>query len=200
MRRFIASLLLATGILCTSALAEDIAVYRGSARIAVSAQLAANFTPTVRVYWIVNYDTGEMGQILYYNKLGKKKTTATTNWRVSTVTLPNSKSGTVLVTGSTSNTAADDFTFATLMLRGQNVALLIETNPAKRTIERPRALTGKILFVDADLGEETVLQDGTFAATLDAAKTISANNGNKSLATVLGEIAAQLTEQGYQGN
>lgn len=198
MRRFIAALSLSVLTVPSALRADDIVVYRGTARVAADSESASTSTPTVRAYWVVNYTTGELTQILYYNKLGKKQSAATVPVKITTAILPNNKVATLLTRGSDFENADDDFGTSMLMMRGQNVALTIETNPAKRAIERPRAITLRTIGILASPGSPTNFQDATGTAAVDVAKTVDANNGDKDLATVRGGIMAELTERGYQ--
>ena len=177
--------------------ADDIAVYRGTVRTLLDAESAANFPKIVKSYLVVNYTTRESHQILYFTKVTKKKISTPTGYRISRAILPNSKNLSVFVRAQAIDTNADNYQFGCVLLRGVEVALPIETNPARRSIERPRNMTGDGRTVVVSAGEPTKLQDSTVSYTLDNAKTFDANNNDKTLTAVKDEILAALTAQGY---
>jgi hypothetical protein len=192
--RVVAALLL----LVAAAVADDVVVYRGTSHLVLDTQNAAQVSPTVKVYYVVNYTTGSLAQVLYFTKLGKKMISSTSPVRITRGTLPNAKNATLIATGFADSTAADDFSFSTFLARGVDTLLTIETSPARRAIERPRSFTAKAVFVVANPGEATTFQDATTVFTVDFAKTVAANNGDKTVAAVRDEIIASLTAQGYQ--
>jgi hypothetical protein len=173
------------------------AVYRGTVRVFVDAQTAAGFAKTVKSYLIVNYTTRESTQILYFTKVTKKMKATATGYRIGRAILPNSKIISIFASGSVVDTNADEFQFGCALLRGNDVGLVIETTPARRSIERPRTLTGDGLTVASAPGDPTLFQDSTVSYTLDNAKTFDANNGDKSVTVVKDEILAALAAQGY---
>jgi hypothetical protein len=185
-------------LFAAAAVANDIVVYRGTSRLVIDTQTAVPVSPNVKVYYVLDYTTGSLAQVLYFTKLGKKMIVATSTVRITRATLPNAKNVTLFATGFASNTAADDFSYSTFMARGVDTLLTIETSPAARSIERPRVFTAKAVFVVANPGDATTFQDATAVFSVDAAKTVAANNGDKTLDAVRDEIVASLTAQGYQ--
>jgi hypothetical protein len=177
--------------------ADDIAVYRGTIRVTTDAQTSAGFAKTVKTYLVVNYTTRESNQIIYFTKVTKRMSSGAAGYRIGQAALPNSKNISLFATGNTANTAADEFEFRCTMLRGNNVNLVIETNPARRSIARPRSLTGDSLVATAEPGQATVFQDLTVTYTLDNAKTFAANNEDKTLTVATDEIKTALAAQGY---
>jgi hypothetical protein len=176
---------------------DDLAVYRGTVRFKGDAQTAATFPKIVRSYLLVNYSTRESILILYYTKTTKKLSVNTVNYRMTRATLPNSKNATIFAAGEATSTSPDNFQHSCVLIRGNEVGLLIETNPSRRSIERPRTLTGTALAVLAFPSEPTALQVNALAFALDNAKTLAANNEDKSLTAVRDEIVAALEAQGY---
>ncbi len=180
-----------------SAFADDIAVYRGTWRFTADAQDATIFPPTLKAYFVVNYTTGESAQLVYFSKNGKKIVPAGGAMNNSRATLPNGKTATVFAGGSLDQTSAIDFGYTSFFYRGTDVSLLVETSPAKRTILRPRAFVATYHNVQANPDDPTRLQAATMSFSLDAAKTVAANNADKPLADVVLEIQQGLVAQGY---
>ena len=180
-----------------SALADDIAVYRGTWRFTTDAQGATIFPQTFKAYFIVNYTTGETSQLVYFSKNGKKIVSAGGPMDTTRATLPNGKTATVFASGSTSKTSATDFGYTSFFYRGTDILLLVETSPARRTIQRPRSFVATYHDLQANPDDPSTLQAATMSFSLDAAKTIAANNADKAFATVVTEIQQGLVSQGY---
>ncbi len=188
---------LALFLCAASAFADDIAVYRGTWKFTGDAENATIFPATLKAYFVVNYTTGQTSQLVYFSKNGKKITPAGGSMDNSRATLPNGKTATVFAGGSVDKTSATEFTYTSFFYRGTDVALLVETSPAKRTILRPRSFVATYHNVDANPDDPTRLQAATMSFSLDAAKTIAANNADKSVAEVVMEIQQGLISQGY---
>ena len=184
--------------LCTvSAFADDIAVYRGTWKFSGDAENATIFPATLKAYFVVNYTTGQTSQVVYFSKNGKKIVPAGGSMDNSRATLPNGKTATVFAGGSVDQSSATDFTYTSFFYRGTDVSLLVETSPAKRTILRPRSFVATYHNVDASPDDPTRLQAATMSFSLDAAKTVAANNADKPFADVVTEIQQGLVAQGY---
>jgi hypothetical protein len=198
MRNVLASLFaLILGV--SSAAADDIAVYRGSWRMALDADGATFLAPTLKAFLVVNYTTGEMVQVVYFAKNGKKALVLDDPFENTRALLPNGKNATALISGSAVKTSSVDFNFTTQLLRGTDLSLLVETTPAKRSIQRPRTLSGIYTYVAADPGDDSRLRTATMVYSLDTARTIAANNGDKTVQQVFTEITQFLTSKGYGG-
>ena len=176
-------------VLCmASASADDIAVYRGTWRFTSDAQDATIFPPTLKAYFIVNYTTGETKQLVYFSRNGKKIVPAGGSMDNSRATLPNGKTATIFASGNLAQTSETDFGYTSFFYRGTDAVLLVETSPARRTILRPRSFVATYHNVQANPDDPTRLQAATMSFSLDAAKTIAANNADKPIADVVTEI------------
>lgn len=180
-----------------SAMADDVAVYRGTWRLAVDAEFSALIAPTVKAFLVVNYTTGQTSQVLYYTRNGKKLLVLDTLLDNMRATLPNGKLATVLATGTGDRTSATVFNYGGQFLRGTDSALLLETQPAKRFIQRPRSFAGQYFLAESDPGPDTGMQSATMVYSLDSAKTTAANNTDKTVDQVVTQITQALVAQGY---
>lgn len=194
--RYILASVLSLFLCAESAFADDIAVYRGTWRFTTDAQGATVLPAVLKAYWIVNYTTGDSAQFVYFTKNGKKFISAGVPTDHTRVTLPNGKTATTFAGGNVSQTSETVFGYTSFFYRGTDIALLVETSPARRTILRPRAFTATYHDLQASASPSS-MQSGAMVYSLDAAKTIAANNADKSLATVSAELQQLLVSQGY---
>jgi hypothetical protein len=197
-RSFILRILVLCFALSGLASAADIFVYKGSVRTRGSLAIANAIPPVVRVYIVIDFDTGEARSITYFNKNGKRQLVNTSPFNVTRGTLPNSKTGTAIGYGNHSATSVNVFNFIAVLLQGTDVSLKIETQPAARIVSRPRVLTGNGLGTSSSAPADGAFQFSNYTLALQSPLTIDANNNNKTIETVIGEISAKLETQGYQ--
>lgn len=199
MRNVLASLFaLLLGI--GSVAADDIAVYRGTWRMTLDAHGATFLAPTFKAFLVVNYTTGETVQAVYFAKNGKKVFVLDESFENTRALLPNGKNATALISSSGEKISSVNFNFTTQVLRGTDLSLLVETTPAKRSIQRPRTLSGTYSHVTASPTDDSRLRTATMVYSLDTARTIAANNGDKTVQQVFSEIADYLNSKGYGGD
>jgi hypothetical protein len=185
-------------ILSRPASAADIFVYKGTIAIRGSLDVANSFPPSVRVYVVVDFETGEARGILYHNRGGKVQFVNNSPFKVTRVTLPSAKTGTVIAYGGTSQTSVNEFSFSAVVLQGTDVSLKIETDPASRIVSRPRVFAGIGAAASSQTGTDGFVQFANYKVTLQPALTLDANNNNKTIDTVITELSGALQSQGYQ--
>jgi hypothetical protein len=178
--------------------AGDIFVYKGPV-ITRSSLAISNVIPRLaRVYIVIDFDTGESRSIIYVNKDGKRQGGGETPFNVTRAALPNAKPLTVIGYGNHNETSVNQFNFQSVVLKGVDVSLKVETDPLPRIVIRPRVFTGTGVGMGSDLGTDGRFQISNYTAVLQSALTIDANNNNKTVETVAGEISAALLAQGYE--
>jgi hypothetical protein len=181
-----------------AAVRAEVVVYKGTLRIKLDAGDALNYPALVRLYFIVDYSTGESARVIYWVKNGKHLQKSNQAMNVSTGTLPNAKPITILAAGQATNTAVSDFYYTFNIIRGVNAVLKVESEPGTSTLVRPRILTGYGAYTAADDASDGRFQEGTYNLVFNSALTLDANNADKSLATMRDEIAGRLAAQGYE--
>lgn len=197
MKRYTLLVFLFLTMLVTAVRAE-VVVYKGTLRIKLDAGDALTYPPLVRLYFLVDYSTGETARVFYWVKNGKHLQKFNQAVNLSTGTLPNAKPITILATGESTNTALSDFYYAFSIMRGVNAVLKVESEPGTSTLVRPRILTGYGAYTKANDASDGRFQEGTYHLVFNSALTLDANNADKSLATMRDEIAGRLAAQGYE--
>src|SRR5687767_9624963 len=104
MKRYALLISLFLTVLVTAMQAE-VVVYKGTLRIKLDANDALTYPPLLRLYFLVDYSTGETARVFYWVKNGKHLQKFNQAVNVSTGTLPNSKPVTLLAAGESTNTA-----------------------------------------------------------------------------------------------
>jgi hypothetical protein len=181
----------------TAALQAEVLVYKGTLRAKLDAADALTYPPLIRVYFVVDYATGESVRIFYFVKNGKHQQKGPQQLNVSAGTLPNAKPITILADGDATNTSLNDFLYQFTLLRGVNAVLKVESEPVTTAV-RPRILTGYGAFVRSGTESDGHFQEGIYNLVFNSALTIDANNGNKTVTAVSDEIVGRLAAQGYQ--
>lgn len=180
----------------SSVLADDIAVYRGTWRKAMDADIATQHASTMQAFLVVNYTKGQAGEILYFNQGGKKLTRFSLPFHIVSAQLSNGKTATLIATGEAYEPGIG-FSFLNTLLRGTNVSLPIETKPERRSIQRPRIFVGNYSYVGAMPQSSANFEMASISYALDVARTVKANNADQSHIQVLDEIEAALTAKGH---
>ena len=127
--------LLATTLLATIARA-DVFVYRGVDEVTADASIAVEINgSSLNIYYVVDYDAGQTGQILYGRVEGAKRFTvssaSTSNF--TTANLLKGKIASIIVSGSNTNTSPSDFSNNITFYRGTNTSLLIRKTDHHRS-------------------------------------------------------------------
>lgn len=184
---------------CLSTMRAEVVIYRGTVRTK-SDRASVSFLPVslARVVLVVNYDTHEFGSVIISKKPGQKKYQAGEPGPVSlaNAALKGGKFATMLVGGTAGPSQPDSFSHVLFSFRGTNVPIKVRRVPAVIRIHRPKAITGKILILNANAGIGRFV-DQSLSTTFQELETLKANDAGKTAAEVIADITADLESRGY---
>jgi len=183
-----------------SAFAGDIFVYKGTLRWRGTLELANSplTAPSMGVYTVIDFDTGQIRFIQFFTKEGTKRRAGggTSVYNVTRFTLANGKIGTAVANGNNESLPTGEFQAAAVVFQGTDVSLKVETTPAIRFDSRPRLLVGRVASAGAANGG--FFRFGDYNLALQPALTIAANDNNKTFETVVDELIAAVEAKGYK--
>jgi hypothetical protein len=180
--------------------AGDILVYKGVQRAKIDA-VAVGAEPTrASLYFIVDLETREARRIQYWVNRGNRRQEAFPETvDITRANTSNGKRVSLIGNSATIQQSPVSFVHLYLSLRGEDVSVQIETQPAVRSVLRPKTLTGiRSQLIGAGAADLGFFYDATWTLTLDAALTTDANDNDRSVTQVEELILQRLTGQGYE--
>jgi hypothetical protein len=175
----------------------EIVVYRGTARARFDLEGSLTIVPTLNLYVVVNYRTGDVFTTFFWVKNRQKQVSAFNNPSfIRTTDLPLGRTGSLLVRN---NSSSDDdgLEESITFFRGANAAVTLATTPTLRIVNRPRSLSGH--YITAFGGtEKSNFIDVLINVTLQPRETLEAGNEGLTVDQVQERIGALLAKKGFE--
>ncbi len=178
--------------LAASASAE-VLIYRGVDRVTVD--LSSQSPKVINQYLVVDYTARQVGLIYFYaNKTGKFYVPgAAGTVHMSSTALAAGHTASLISAGSSYDNSPTDYSESLAFFRGTNTTVTIATTPILVQRNLPRGLSG----TGTSTGSPGYFRNEAFGFTLDAKRTITANNSNRTIDQAISDIEAELKAKGY---
>jgi hypothetical protein len=180
--------------------AGDILVYKGTQRAKIGAEAVGAEPAFASVYFIVDLETREARRLQYWIYRGNRRQEAFTEIvDIIRANASNGKKVSLFGNSGTLQPSPVNFSHQYFSLRGPDGSVQIETQPAARSVSRPKTLTGiRSQLIGGGAVDLGFFYDATLTLTLNAALTKDANDHDRSVTQVEQLIAQRLAEQGYE--
>lgn len=179
--------------------AGDILVYKGTQRAKLTAEAVGAEPAACSVYFIVDLETREARRIQYWSyRSNRRHESFPETVDITRANASNGKKVSLFGNSGTIQLTPVSFSHQYFSLRGQDVSVEIETQPAVRSVLRPKTLTGiRSQLIGGGAVDLGFFYDATLTLTLNAALTKDANDNDRTLTEVEQLIKERLAEQGY---
>ncbi|MGB8167477.1 MAG: hypothetical protein WCF18_08290 [Chthoniobacteraceae bacterium] len=186
-----------TALLLLAHAQAKVLIYKGTHKSVIAAPPQSLYPLLLNIYLVVDPDTQEYSEVLYWTKDGKHQGTNSSS-PVNIVSEVDSAGHirTALCKGSASDADPTHFSDSLIALTGTNSTFQFTTTGITQTTNFPKTLAGAKIIIFSSGGTRSI-QRVEYLVRLQAKATIDANTAGKTIAAATSDLAVALQKLGY---
>jgi hypothetical protein len=174
----------------------DVMIYKGTYRYKSSEPFP--LPPATSIFVVVDYEARRFATLYLFSSGGQKKQAVESLiYQCAVVDFPGGRTQTMATVVNKLETSPMEYAHSFLSFRGFDVSQPIANSPALKTARRPRVLTGLARAVQAN-GADTGASESSSVVSLQKARTIAANNAQRTFDQALEDLSVEFQGKGFQ--